>query len=170
MDRQDLHSMWEKFRLINGVTLRALDRIGDDHLVATPIPHMRSTRELIDHLYVYTRAIPEAVLRGRITAEDCAEQSQSLRTKADVQRYAREAFRAADAAVDNITDAHLQQPVETHWGPTMPGAAMMNVLYDEHLHHRGQLYAYMRALGIEPPYVWGFEENEPEFQPRSAKV
>jgi len=39
---------------------------------------------------------------------------------------------------------------------------MMN---DEFLHHRGQLYAFARACGVEPPFMWGFADNAPEFRP-----
>ena len=37
---------------------------------------------------------------------------------------------------------------------------------DEFLHHRGQLYTYVRACGAEPPFMWGFEDNAEGFQPR----
>jgi len=31
-----------------------------------------------------------------------------------------------------------------------------NILYfvDNEIHHRGQAYVYLRALGIEPPFFW----------------
>ena len=34
--------------------------------------------------------------------------------------------------------------------------------------HRGQLYAYTRALGVEPPLVWDFEHNEAAFAPQAT--
>ena len=48
----------------------------------------------------------------------------------------------------------------------MPGFAMLNLLPDEYLHHRGQLYAYLRQLGMKPPENWDFEHSAPEFQPK----
>jgi uncharacterized damage-inducible protein DinB len=168
MTRQNLESLWEQFRLSNGVTLRALQAIPDDKLGDHPVPNMRSARELVDHIYSYVRAIPEAVVKGQITAADVEPQLARMATTRDVVAYARECFEKADAAVQRITDQQLAGPVATHWGPSFPGAMMMTVLYDEHLHHRGQLYAYMRAMGIEPPFIWGFEENEPAFQPKKG--
>jgi len=34
--------------------------------------------------------------------------------------------------------------------------AIQNILYfiDNEVHHRGQGYVYLRALGIEPPFFW----------------
>jgi uncharacterized damage-inducible protein DinB len=40
------------------------------------------------------------------------------------------------------------------------------MLSDEFLHHRGQLYVYARAAGGEPPFVWSFDKNAPEFAPK----
>ncbi len=168
MNRQALSAMWEQFRGVNGVTLRALERIPEDKLAASPIPNMRSTAELVDHLYGYLRAIPQAVVTGRLTAEDVAPRLDRMATRKDMIAFARECFRQADEATAKITDAHLGRKVDTHWGVQFPGAMMMSVLYDEHLHHRGQLYAYLRALGAEPPFIWSFEENEPAFRPRAA--
>lgn len=37
-----------------------------------------------------------------------------------------------------------------------PGTRISSLLYiiDNEIHHRGQLYVYLRALGIEPPAFW----------------
>ena len=37
---------------------------------------------------------------------------------------------------------------------------------DEYLHHRGQLYAFLRQFGIEPPMNWDFEGSAPAYQPK----
>jgi uncharacterized damage-inducible protein DinB len=36
-------------------------------------------------------------------------------------------------------------------------SGLQTILYaiDNEIHHRGQGYVYLRALGIEPPYFWG---------------
>ena len=58
--------------------------------------------------------------------------------------------------------------VKTPWNESFPGFVYINIVYDEHLHHRGQLYAFLRQLGVEPPMMWDFEHNAPEFQRRAA--
>ncbi len=37
-----------------------------------------------------------------------------------------------------------------------PGTVISSILYfiDNEIHHRGQLYVYLRSLGIEPPMFW----------------
>ena len=44
---------------------------------------------------------------------------------------------------------------------------MIQIIYDELLHHRGQLFAYLRAMGVEPPFMWSFEDNAVEFRPKA---
>lgn len=37
-----------------------------------------------------------------------------------------------------------------------PGTTLSSIMYfiDNEIHHRGQGYVYLRALGIEPPFFW----------------
>ena len=60
--------------------------------------------------------------------------------------------------------------VQTPWGEPFPGFAILGFIHDEYLHHRGQLYAYVRVFGIEPVMMWDFDHNAPEFQKRTAKA
>ena len=53
---------------------------------------------------------------------------------------------------------------------TFPGFVAISVIQDELLHHRGQLYVYLRAMGREVPKMWDFAGNAPEFQPRQEQL
>ncbi|HEX2864901.1 MAG TPA: DinB family protein [Deinococcales bacterium] len=45
--------------------------------------------------------------------------------------------------------------VESAFGlPAQPGYDLFWYLMDNEIHHRGQGYVYLRALGIEPPFFW----------------
>jgi uncharacterized damage-inducible protein DinB len=167
MNKQILNAVWDQFRQIHGVTVRAIECIPDSQLDAKPIPGMRSVRELVDHMYAYVRGVPGAVLRGELREEDCPSHAARLASKKDLIAYANESFQIADQAIAKIDNSHLDRMVPTNWGRSMPGGALIQVIYDEHLHHRGQFYAYLRALGAQPPFLWSFQENAPEYQPRA---
>ena len=62
-------------------------------------------------------------------------------------------------------DEQLEGSVGNPWGMPLNGTFAMVILNDEFTHHRGQLYAYVRACGAEPPFMWGFADNDPEFRP-----
>lgn len=168
MNKQAVTAMWDHFKQVHGVTLRAIEMLPKDKLDTHPIAGMRSPKELVVHTYVYCKAIPEAVVKGSLTADDGKEPIDKIKTHEDLVKYARDCFAAADKATRQITDTNLNAMVPTFWGPTMPGSALMGVVPDEHLHHRGQLYAYLRTFGIEPPFMWGFDQNEPELQGAKA--
>jgi hypothetical protein len=57
--------------------------------------------------------------------------------------------------------------VPTPWHMTFPGWVGFSIQNDEFMHHRGQLYAIARLAGAEPPFMWGFADNEPAFKPAS---
>ena len=167
MTKRSFQHVWDQFRQMHGVTVRAIERIPNDKVDARPIPNMRSVKELVDHMYVYVRGVPPAILRGELKVEDCPSHAERLATTKDLVNYANESFRIANEAASSMTDSHLGQSVPTFFGKDFPGGALIQVVYDEHLHHRGQLYAYLRVLGVEPPFMWSFEDNAPEFQPRA---
>lgn len=58
--------------------------------------------------------------------------------------------------------------MENPWGLALDGTFAMIILKEEFLHHRGQLYAYVRACGAEPPFLSGFGNNPDGFLRRSA--
>ena len=68
-------------------------------------------------------------------------------------------------AVKRIGDAELAAMVTTPWNKTWPGFVAFHILHDEFLHHRGQLYAFARCCGAEPPFMWGYADNAPEYRP-----
>ena len=71
----------------------------------------------------------------------------------------------AGEILQKVGDAQLQAPVENAWGIDLNGTFAAIIINDEFLHHRGQLYAYSRATGGEPPFMWGFDENPEGFRP-----
>lgn len=167
MNKQSLTGMWDMMRLRHGVGLRCIEAIPADQFDARPIASMRTPKELIAHMYGFLRQAPEGVVAGTLSASpDEKATAAGLKTKADVLRYADDCWKAADAAFAKITDAQLGAMVPTPWNESYPGHVMVNFVNDEFLHHRGQLYAYIRALGGEPPMLWDFEHNAPEYQPK----
>jgi uncharacterized damage-inducible protein DinB len=51
--------------------------------------------------------------------------------------------------------AHRFSEVDKAFGQwEMPGVATIQYAIDNEIHHRGQGYVYLRALGIEPPHFW----------------
>ena len=132
-----------------------------------PIPNMRTPVQLIVHLTPRYCEMIEGVQRGD-HENDEPSIVKGIKTKADLLAFARTSFEAASTAAASLTDAQLSGNVKTAWGSTPPGHSMIEAVNDEFYHHRGQLYAYARALGATPPDMWDFQNNAAEFQPATA--
>jgi uncharacterized damage-inducible protein DinB len=164
-----LDQIWDQFRQKYGVYLRLLESIPADRYATHPVPGMRTPAELVVHISgTIVRDIAEGVAKGRITTDESAEAKTAaeLGDKAALISFARQCFERADAAVKRIGEAELAAMVPTPWNMSWPGYVALHILQDEFLHHRGQLYAFARCCGVEPPFMWGYADNAPEYQPR----
>ena len=168
VDKQALNQMWNQIRQKYGIYVRLLEAIPEDQFFHRPVPDMRTPAEMVAHVSgSIVRDIALGIAKGQITADESSESSvaQSFSTREDVLAFARACWLAADEAVARTGDAQLSAMVTTPWEMTFPGWVGYNILNDELLHHRGQLYAYARMWGAEPPFMWGFKDNAPEFRP-----
>lgn len=91
--------------------------------------------------------------------------AERLASKEDVLDFARACWARADAAIATVGDEQLAGKIDNPWGMPLDGTFVVVILNEEFLHHRGQLFAYVRACGGEPPFMWGFEDNSEGFQP-----
>lgn len=171
--KQKVSQAWDQIRQGNGIVLRLIQALPENQLDSHPIPNMRTPKELVVHLYNdVLKVMAEGVLRGSIDYDTTREAEKKiaagLTSKAALVQYARDTWNAADRAVRASTDAQLASEVTTPFGFNPPGFVLMEIVRDEFHHHRGQLWAYARALGLEPPSIYDFANNEPQFQPQAA--
>lgn len=170
MKKESLQGMIEGLRLHVGVSLRAIEAIPADKIDSHPIANMRSPKELALHSFAYMRCVPSGIIKGSFTTEDCAEPVDSITTRDELVKWCKESWEIAEKGLSQATDAQLGAMVETPFGKPFPGWMLATIVYDEHLHHRGQLFVYLRAMGIEPPFIWSFEDSATEFQPKAATI
>jgi uncharacterized damage-inducible protein DinB len=168
VNKRTLDAVWDQTRQKYGVFLRLVDTIPEAELHGHPVPGMRTPAELVAHVSGgIVRDIASGIASGAIRQKDNeAAIAKSFKTKADALAYARKCWTEADATAAKLTDKELGAIVNA-WGMQLPGSACVNILNDELVHHRGQLYTYARALGAEPPFVWSHGDNAAEFAPKA---
>ncbi len=170
MNRQSLTMMWDHMRQTIGMGLRCVEALPADKLDSHPIANMRTPKDLVVHMYgMALRSVVEGAAAGEIKALDEEKIVAGIRTRDELVKYCRECWDAADRAATGITDAQLTASVKTPWGMDFPGFVCFGITNDEFLHHRGQLYTYLRALGQDVPMMWDFEHNAPGFQPQAQQ-
>lgn len=165
MNKQHLLERRNYFNLVHGVTIRAIDTFSDGDLNFRPVPAVRTPRELIFHIYAQERSLAEAARDGRFTIEAAAASTPeeptaaatlaSLETVADLKAYAEACHGTADSIFKSMSDEDVVRAVEGPFG-TFPAWRYFVFAYDEHWHHRGQLYTYLRLLGKEPPMLYDY--------------
>jgi uncharacterized damage-inducible protein DinB len=168
LNKQWLDGMWDHMRQKYGVYLRVLEAIPADRFHDHPVAGMRSPTQMVVHTSgSIVRDIAEGVASGTIAADEAGEEAvaETLGSKDEVLAFARACWERADKAMDKVGDGQLAGTVDNPWGLPLNGTFAMVILNDEFQHHRGQLYAYVRACGSEPPFMWGFNDNAPEFRP-----
>lgn len=168
MNKQMLDQLWDQLRPKYGIFLRLLEAIPQDRLSSHPVPGMRTAAELAVHLSrTVVRDMAEGVARGRIEADEGSENeiAAGLKTPAALIAFAKDCWKAADAAVATLSDAQLGAMVPTPWNKSFPGWVGFAIMDEEFLHHRGQLYVYARLFGVQPPDIYSVGQNAPEFRP-----
>jgi uncharacterized damage-inducible protein DinB len=166
MNKQELMARREYFNLVHGVTMRAISAFTDDELDFRPQPGMRTPRELIFHICSQEKVLAGAVQQGRFTLEMAngsnpedpsnAAALNALGTVGDALAYANRCHRTAEEIFGSMSELEIARPLESPFG-TYPGWQYFLFAYDEHWHHRGQLYTYLRLLGKEPPMLYDYQ-------------
>ncbi len=168
MDKQTLERRWDVLRQHYGIYVRVLEAIPENRLQEAIVPGMRSVAALVTHTSGgIVRDIAKGIASGAIEHGDKeADVAPALSSTKKALDYARECWQAADAAIDSVGDEELRAQVKTPWNMTFSGSTAFNLMSDEFLHHRGQLYVYARLAGGAPPFLWSFDKNAPDFAPR----
>jgi len=167
MNKAQLLQWWEHFRTVNDITMRAIQAIPADKIAARPCLQMRTPKELITHMYNTMRIVADGIGKGEfeMTEEDDVKAAAGFHSLDEIKRFTLDSWKSADRAIQSLPDEKVMGMVKTPWGHTFPGFVLVQIIYDEHLHHRGQLFAFLRQLGVQPPFLWDFENNAPEFRP-----
>lgn len=134
---------------LHSETSRVLKAAPDDKLDWRPKDDMFTMRELISHIPQAQDVLARSALTGT------SQKSQfdfSNRTAPEIT----DMFDAQHAALVNevsqLTTEQLNEQVEFH-GRTLRRIALLWFMTEHEIHHRGQLFTYLRLAGIEPPNI-----------------
>jgi uncharacterized damage-inducible protein DinB len=135
---------WQGHRAL---TRRVIDAFPDDKLFSFSIGGMRTFGQLASEML--NMAMP--MVRGVATGNWEAFSSKEITSKAEILRLWDESTEQMNAFWKQIPPERFQEQM-TAFGQ-YPGKAYDLLLYviDNEVHHRGQAYVYLRALGIAPP-------------------
>jgi uncharacterized damage-inducible protein DinB len=139
-----LLSHWQAHRRL---TRRTIDTFPDDKLFTFSIGGMRTFGELA--MEIVTMGAP--MLRGLTGGEPGDFRDRTPRPKQDLLRLWDETTTAIDALWKNLPGDKFSETMTAFGEYTAPLHDLILYVIDNEIHHRGQGYVYLRALGIEPP-------------------
>ena len=143
----DVLNHWQGHRR---VTRRTIDAFPEEKLFQFAVGGMRPFADLVWEFIRMALPIVDGVATGK-WAEYKGEKPE---TKSELLKLWDAQTKALDERFPTIPQ-HRFSEVDTAFGQwTMTGLATIQYAIDNEIHHRGQGYVYLRALGIEPPHFW----------------
>ncbi len=143
---QTLLEHWQGHR---GLTRRIIEQFPEDQLFTFTLGGMRSFGELANEFL--SMAVPS--VRGMITGEWTGPEGKPT-TKAEILQ----AWDADTAELNRLWPQLAPNAFQENYNAfgMYEGTGIWLLLYviDNEVHHRGQGYVYLRALGIEPAPFW----------------
>lgn len=138
---------WQGHR---GLTRRTIEAFPEDKLFSYSVGGMRPFAELA---WEFIRmAVP--IVDGVATGKWVEYSGTKPDTKAGLLALWDEQTKQLDERFPLIPQ-HRFAEVDKAFGQwEMPGIGTIQYAVDNEIHHRGQGYVYLRALGIEPPHFW----------------
>ena len=135
---------WQGHRRL---TRRVSDLFPDDQLLTFSLGSMRPFAAMAMELI----GIAEPMVRGVVTGEWTRVERRPAASKSEILRLWDDSTAGLDHLWPQIPPERFQETV-TAFGQ-FPGKVHDLLLYaiDNEIHHRGQGYVYLRALGVEPP-------------------
>lgn len=149
ISKDDLLKHWQGHRAL---TRRVIEAFPEKDFFEFSIGGMRTFAQLTSELL----AIASPALKGIVNREvkPFQEDSEKLTTKAEYLKKWDESTEEINDSWDQLSMGDFSETFNLFGQYEFP--VIQNILYfiDNEIHHRGQGYVYLRALGIQPPFFW----------------
>lgn len=143
----ELLQAWQGHRRL---TRKVIEKFPEDKLFQFSVGGMRPFGEMAQEFIGMAVPIVDGVATGKWEKF----QGGKATTKSELLRLWDEQTAALDKKFPQIP-THRFHEVDKAFGQwEAPGKATIAYAMDNEIHHRGQGYVYLRALGIEPPPFW----------------
>lgn len=144
-------------------TARVLEAVPNERRNYCPDPKSRTAWHLANHLAQSEVWFLSSIVNGNF-AMDPAHESQladQLGTMAKVVEYYRREFPEQLRRLRAMSGAQLAEPVDFFGFLKEPVVTYLGLANNHGIHHRGQLAAYLRAMGSKVPDIMGGSADEP---------
>jgi uncharacterized damage-inducible protein DinB len=144
-------------------TCKVLAAVNDDARGYKPDPKSRTAWELAVHLATADVWFLDSVIKGAFEwdAEGAKKAESQFGSIAEVAAFYERTLPAKLREIRALAGDHLARPVSFFGMFTWPCATFVGFANNHSVHHRGQLAAYLRAMGSKVPAIYGDSADEP---------
>ena len=144
-------------------TAKVLAAVPDSGRDYRPDPKSRTAWELATHLATGDIWFLDSIIKGSFDFDPEAEKKMAggFTTIADVVAFYKGEFPARLTALRALPADKLTTPVDFFGMMTQPNVTYLGFANNHGIHHRGQLAAYLRAMGSKVPSIYGGSADEP---------
>jgi uncharacterized damage-inducible protein DinB len=147
--KEDLLKNWQGNRAL---TRRVMEAFPEKELFEFSIGGMRSFGELIKELLAIAVPGMHQIVTGEMTAFD--EKKNALNTKEELLKAWDEATVKINEYWSKVKPEQFHETINLFGQYEFPAIDSITYFVENEIHHRGQGYVYLRALGIQPPFFW----------------
>ena len=141
---QQLLEHWQGHRRL---TRRVIEAFPEDQLFSFSIGGMRTFGELAMELL----AMAEPMVRGTVTGEWQEYAAEEPPSREELLARWDESTAKIDELWPRIPIERFQEEITAFGQYTDRTTGLLLYVIDNEIHHRGQGYVYLRALGVTPP-------------------
>ncbi|RUS42826.1 DinB family protein [Cohnella sp. AR92] len=127
------------------VLLQMLEEVKTEQLGYKPWEQAMSLSQQALHIVGAMDMFAATVKNGTFTP---GQPPKEFSTAEELRAIIAESTKATEAVLRSIAVEQLEKAVDFH-GRSMPGSVLLQNAKDHEIHHKGQLFVYLRLLGIE---------------------
>lgn len=151
MSCPEIKSFVSNWNRIHKQTSRALRATPADRMEWRPKEGMFTFRELVSHLPKSELMIARSALAG--SPQEVELDLSNLTPDEIADLFDRQHAELAEE-VSKIDSEQIGYVIEI-FGKSIPRLALLQGMVEHEIHHRGQLYAFLRLVDVEPPSLFG---------------
>jgi uncharacterized damage-inducible protein DinB len=138
-------------------TCQVLAAVKDDNRDYKPDPKSRTAWELATHLALADIWFMESIVNGAFEWNpDAVKQAESqFKTANDLAEFYKKTFPEKLKQLRALPGEKLTPALNFFGAMTMPTVQYIGFANNHSVHHRGQLAAYLRAMGSKVPNIYG---------------
>ena len=138
-------------------TAQVLAAVKDDNRNYRPDPKSRTAWELATHLATADIWFIDSIAAGKFEFDpERAKQAEaSFTSVADLVEFYKKTFPEKLAALRAMPAEKQSEVLDFFGAMKMPRARWIGFANNHSIHHRGQLAAYLRAMGSKVPNIYG---------------